>query len=121
MRLELMLSFGTCSLAICATVGGFFGMNLHSGFEDAESYPHLLLYVSAGAGALASGVFAAFVLSLKRFHTRQQQQVDDDVEEAQLDERVHQIRPLRLEALLHQQQKLAPLLAAWAVREAVGW
>ena len=73
MRLELMLSFGTCSLAICATVGGFFGMNLHSGYEDV---PYLLPQVSAGAALLASGVFGAFVLSLRRFHALQQQQVE---------------------------------------------
>lgn len=73
MRLELMLSFGTCSLAICATMGGFFGMNLHSGLENV---PHLLLYVSGGTGLAASGVFAAFVLSLKRFHAAQQRQVE---------------------------------------------
>ena len=45
---------------------------------------------------------------------RQQQQVGDDVEEAQLDERLDQRGPLRLEALLHQQEELAALLAARA-------
>ena len=29
MRLELLLGFGTASLAVCAAVAGFFGMNLH--------------------------------------------------------------------------------------------
>ena len=73
MRLELLLSFGTCSLALCATVGGLFGMNLHSGIENVH---HLLWGVSAGAGALSTGLFIAFVRSMRRFHFSQQRSVD---------------------------------------------
>lgn len=36
----------------------------------------MLLYVSGSTGLLASGVFAAFVLSLKRFHSAQQLQLE---------------------------------------------
>ena len=73
MRLELLLSFGTCSLAICATIGGFFGMNLSSGIENV---PNLLWYVSGAATCVAGSVFGAFVISVRRFHLQQQQQVE---------------------------------------------
>ena len=48
-------------------------MNLHSGIENVH---HLLWGVSAGAGALSTGLFIAFVRSMRRFHFSQQRSVD---------------------------------------------
>ena len=70
---ELMLGFGTCSLALCAAVAGFFGMNLHSGWEDVHGGLQL---VSTCAAAGAGAVFTGFVLSVRRFHASQLQQVE---------------------------------------------
>jgi|MDTA01.1.fsa_nt_gb Mg2+ and Co2+ transporter CorA len=73
MRIELLLSFSTCSLAVCACVGGFFGMNLHSGMDE---LPYMLWYVSGGTSLAAGSLFAAFVLSVRRFHALQQAHVE---------------------------------------------
>lgn len=72
MRVELLLGFGTASLALCAAIGGFFGMNLHHGLDDV---PNLMWVVTGGACAAATGVFGAFVVSVRRFHLSQQAQV----------------------------------------------
>lgn len=72
MRLELLLSFGTTSLALCAAVAGFFGMNLHSGVDD---YPNGLWLVTSAASTTALAVFAGLMLSVRRFHVSQGQQV----------------------------------------------
>jgi hypothetical protein len=72
MRLELLVGFGSASLAMCAAAAGFFGMNLHSGVEDIR---HGLWLVSGTVSVVASAVFTGFVLSVRRFNKSQQQQV----------------------------------------------
>ena len=72
MRLELILGFGTTSLALSACVGGFFGMNLDSGIE---SSPHLLWAVSGAAVTASSVLFAGLVLGVRRFNAEQGRQV----------------------------------------------
>ena len=68
MRFELLLSMGTISLTLAAVVGGFFGMNLHSGVEEAPG----ALWLAAGA---ATGVSASLLYVLtggvRRFHRSQ--------------------------------------------------
>ena len=72
MRLELVIAFSTASLALTASVAGFFGMNLHSGIEEV---PGLFWAVTGVTATAAASVFAAFVLSVRRFHSSQQQLV----------------------------------------------
>ena len=72
MRLELLLTFGTTSLAACAAIAGFFGMNLHSGIEDTEG---LLWVVTGCASSAAVAIFGGLVFSVRRFHSSQQQQI----------------------------------------------
>lgn len=72
MRLELLLSFGTASLAGCAVVAGFFGMNLHSGIEDVDG---LLWVVTGGSTAAGVAIFAGLLFSVRRFHASQQKQI----------------------------------------------
>ena len=43
MRMELLINMGGTTLGLNAVVAGFFGMNLHSGLEEAPQ--HLLWYV----------------------------------------------------------------------------
>lgn len=72
MRLELLLSFGTTSLAFCAMVGGFFGMNLDSGVQEVEGLFWLATGVTVSAGA---AIFGGLVFSVRRFHVSQQRQI----------------------------------------------
>ena len=72
MRIELLLGFGTASLALCAAVAGFFGMNLHSGVDEV---PGLLWAVTGGTSAVGVGLFCGFLYSVRRFHASQQHQI----------------------------------------------
>ena len=68
MRLELLLTFGATSLALSAAVAGFFGMNLHSGIDEA---PQLMWAVSAAASAASALLFVALYRGVRRFHAEQ--------------------------------------------------
>ena len=72
MRIELLLGFGTASLALCAAVAGFFGMNLHSGVDEV---PGLFWAVTGGTSAVGMGLFCGFLFSVRRFHASQQHQI----------------------------------------------
>ena len=72
MRAELLLTFSTTSLALCAAVAGFFGMNLHSGVEEV---PHMLWVVTGSAALASTALFGGLLMGVRRFHVEQMTQI----------------------------------------------
>ena len=68
MRFELLLSMGTISLTLAAVVGGFFGMNLHSGVEE---MPGALWLAAGGATAVSASLLYVLTGGVRRFHRSQ--------------------------------------------------
>lgn len=60
LQLNLMISIASFAAVMSTVPASFFGMNLHSGIEEA---PDLLWWVAGGCLALSSATFTAILLS----------------------------------------------------------
>ncbi len=76
LRITLLLTMMSTSFASAATVGAFFGMNLHLP-AGLESHPEAFVYITAGAVGLGAGLFA-FAMAFARGHGKDRMRQDLD-------------------------------------------
>eukprot|EP00965_Chrysotila_dentata_P058997 1958189-Pleurochrysis_carterae.AAC.2 len=70
MRVELLISISSLSLGVAAVAGSFFGMNLHSGLEEA---PYGLWAAATCTSLAAYALLHTLMRGVRRFHHLQRE------------------------------------------------